>query len=109
MMNSTAAQTEERLATELNSKVQSELVASGIRSACLAGLSMAIGVFAALAGLTMISLCGLLLGLIFLSQYLDARGQLKEVQRRSTKTWVSDFSMLRRPSSEGSVKNSTMS
>lgn len=109
MTNPKAAQTEERLATELNKNLQDELIASGTWYACLAGLLMVLGGAASVAGLTMIALCAFILGLIFLSQYFDAKGHLREVQRRSTKTLVSDFSVLRRPSGEGAVTKTTAS
>jgi Flp pilus assembly protein TadB len=88
---------EASLAKQRNECLQRELTAKRTRYVCLVGLfTMLAGVIGVL-GLWMLALILIVVGLIFLLHYFDANGHLHEVQRRSTKRLVPDFSVLRRP------------
>lgn len=104
MSDSVAQQTEERLAKERNKKLEESLITKRKRYISLAVLLGLLSAVIALTGLWMMALISIVVGLIFLSQYFDANGHLHEVQRRSTKTLVPDFSVLRRPADENLTK-----
>ena len=91
---------EKELAIEQNKKQQGRLIASRTWNMSLSVLFLLLFGVIAYTGFWMIALIALILGLIFLSQYFDANGHLHEVQRRSTKTLVRDFSVLKREESQ---------
>lgn len=95
---------EEELAAEQNKKLQGSLITSRTRYILLTMVFVLISGGIAFAGFWMIALAFLVLGLICFSQYFDANGHLHEVQRRSTKTLVRDFSVLRRVEHESPNK-----
>jgi Flp pilus assembly protein TadB len=101
--------TEERLAAERNDQSAKGLTAKRTRYLALAVALLLLSGGIASVGLWMIALISFVLGLIFLSQYFDANGHLHEVQRRSTKTLVRDFSVLRRPEGGSPTKARPMS
>jgi len=96
MTNSATQTTEERLAKQRNNNLEESLIAKRTRYISLAVLFIVLAVGITVAGFRMIALAALVLGLICLSQYFDANGNLHEVRRRSTRTLVRDFSVLRR-------------
>ncbi|MCG8450721.1 MAG: hypothetical protein MI725_14220 [Pirellulales bacterium] len=91
---------EKELAIEQNKKQQGRLIASRTWNMSLSVLFLLLFGAIAYTGFWMFALIALILGLIFLSQYFDANGHLHEVQRRSTKTLVRDFSVLKREESQ---------
>lgn len=105
MPESATKKTEEELAKELRKKLEDRLVAERTRYIILTVLLIASACAVAVTGFWMIALSALVLGLICLSQYSDANGSLQEVRRRSTRTLVPDFSVLRRPESQQSSKS----
>ncbi len=105
MPDSSAPQTEEYLARERNKNLEDGLIAKRTRYISLAVLSIVSSCGAGVAGFWMIALVALVLGLICLSQYFDSNGNLHEVRRRSTRTLVRDFSVLRRPESNTSSQS----
>ncbi len=97
MPDPVAPPTEEDLAKDQKKNLEDSLVKNRTLYISLAVLFILCAGVIAVSGLWMIALIALLLGLIFLSQYFDANGNLHEVRRRSTRTLVRDFSVLRRP------------
>jgi hypothetical protein len=109
MLDSAVKKTiEEKLAAEQNKKLQDSLVTRRACYVLLAALFILLSVGIGFTRFWMIALSSLVLGLICLSQYLDANGHLHEVRRRSTKTLVRDFSVLRRTEHESSKKAQSM-
>ena len=104
MSDSIASKTEENLAKERNQQLEDSLIAKRTRFIWLAVLLILLAGGITFTGFWMIALALFILGLIFLSQYFDANGHLHEVQRRSTRTLVPDFSVLRRPDGETTTK-----
>ena len=107
MPNSATQQTEERLAKERNKNLEDGLIAKRRRYIALAVLFVVSACGIAVTGFWMIALSALVLGLICLLQYFDANGNLHEVRRRSTRTLVPDFSVLRQP--QGSTTSKSQS
>lgn len=97
-------ETEEDLAKKRNRELKDSLIAKRTWYISLAGLSVLLSGGIALTEFWMVALAAFVLGMIFLSQYFDANGHLHEVQRRSTRTLVPDFSVLRRPDGETTTK-----
>lgn len=83
---------EEQLATEQSTTLQSQLIASRRKYLWLGVVFAVASVGIAFSGFWMIALCSLMLTAIFISQYFDANSHLHEVQRRSTKNLIPDFS-----------------
>jgi len=100
MSNAAIRETEERLAIELNKELQASLKARRTWHGALAMAFILLAAIVAMMAQWMMTLIAIALGLIFALHCLDANGDLHEVRRRSTKTLVTDFSVLRRPSGD---------
>lgn len=95
MTDSVKRETEARLAKQHNQKLQDRLMDERKRYFLFAVSLFLFACGIAVVGLPMVALIAIVLGLICLLQYLDANGSLHEVQRRSTRTLMPDFSVLR--------------
>ncbi|MCG8587001.1 MAG: hypothetical protein MI757_20030 [Pirellulales bacterium] len=91
---------EQRLAEKHNQEIERGMVAQRTRYVVLVAFFFVAGFGFVLAGYWMLGLLGFVSGLIFLSQYFDVNGNIHEVRRRSTKTLVPNFSVLRLPSDD---------
>lgn len=100
MSDSIPQKTEEDFAKERNQQLKNGLFAKRTRCIWLAILLIGLAGSVASTGFWLVALALFVLGLIFLSQYFDANGHLHEVERRSTRTLVRDFSVLRRSDGE---------
>jgi Flp pilus assembly protein TadB len=95
---------EEELAVLQNKNLQDSLIAERTRYIALTVVFVLLAIGIVFTGFWMVALASFVLGLIFLSQYFDANGHLHEVQRRSTKSLVRDFSVLQRADRDSSNK-----
>lgn len=100
---------EEELAVQQNKNLQDTLIAKRTRYVTLTVVFVLLAIGIAFTEFWMIALTSLVLGLLFLSQYFDANGHLHEVQRRSTKSLVRDFSVLQRGDRDSSNKSQSAS
>ena len=95
MPDTAVQQTEARLAGELNKDLEESLILSRTRYLALTVMFIVAACGIAATGFWTFALIAFVLALICLSQYFDANGNLHEVRRRSTRTLVRDFSVLR--------------
>lgn len=105
MSENAAKAKEARLAAERNEQLAEQMAAKRAWCAVGAAALIVLAAGAAFIGLGMIALSLFGLGLILLLQSMDAHGNLHEVRRRSTKTLVPDFSVLRRPDEKSSTQS----
>ena len=107
MPDTAIRQTEARLAGELNKNLEESLTLSRTRYIALTGLLIVAACGIAVTGFWTVALIAFVLGMISLSQFFDANGNLQEVRRRSTRTLVRDFSVLRPADGETSPKSTS--
>ena len=106
-MQNSIEKVEADLAKAQSTKLQADLVARRSRCLWLAIALTLTSALIALFGYWMTALIVLVLGLISLSQYFDANGNLHEVRRRPTKTLVRDFSVLQKAESKAATGTSS--
>ena len=97
---------EAELALERNENLQRALARKRLMSIGLTVIFAGIAALALAVDLGMTAFCFIVVSLIFLLRYFDAHGHLHEVRRRSTKSLVMDFSVLKGTQRTGEPKQS---